>query len=256
MNPRLTRAWGSDLPIGQLLAGYGLWDASGELGVGAASAVLCTSGLLAEAKIARRAGFEAVVGAGDYARTVALVEAAVPRAGCLVSFGIAGALSPDLRSGDVILSDEVIEGDRRWISDESLRPRVAELAHQIGAIRGPVLGARQIVASGGEKARAWQESGALAVDMESGVVARAAAAVGIPFLVLRAVADPAKRILPPAALVPLAANGRPAFRRVAASVLCQPSQLRNLLGLAQEARRALAALAGPAVDLYEALATL
>ena len=36
------------------------------------------------------------------------------------------------------------------------------------------------------KSRAWQETGALAVDLESVVVARAAAALGIPFLVLRA----------------------------------------------------------------------
>jgi adenosylhomocysteine nucleosidase len=217
---------------------------------------LCVCGLAAEAKIARRAGFAVVVGAGDYARTVALVEAAVPRATCLVSFGIAGALSPDLRPGDIILSDEVIEDDRRWVSDEALRPRIAALARQIGAIEGPVLGARRIVATEAAKSRAWRETGALAVDMESGVVARAAAAVGIPFLVLRAVADPAGRVLPPAALVPLGPDGRPAILRIVASVLRQPSQLKGLLGLALEARRALAALVKPAGSLYDLLATL
>jgi len=211
---------------------------------------------MAEAKIARRAGFAALVGAGDYARTVALVEAAVPRAEYLISFGIAGALSPDLRPGDIILSDEVIEDDRRWVSDQALRPRIAELARQIGAIEGPVLGARRIVATKAAKARAWHETGALAVDMESGIVARAAAAVGIPFLVLRAVADPAERVLPPAALVPLGADGRPEIPRIVASVLRKPSQLKGLFGLAQEARRALAALVEPAGSLYDLLATL
>ncbi|MGH7095661.1 MAG: hypothetical protein ACREFB_19290, partial [Stellaceae bacterium] len=205
---------------------------------------LCVCGLAAEARIARAAGFSVVVGAGDYARTVALVEAVVPRVQCLVSFGIAGGLSPDLRPGDIILSDEVIEDDRRWIGDAALSPRLAELARRIGAIEGPVLGARRIVATGTAKAHAWRETGALAVDMESGVVARAAAAAGIPFVVLRTVADPAERVLPPAALLPLGADGRPAIPRIVASVLRQPSQLRGLLGLAQEARRALAALAG------------
>ena len=64
--------------------------------------VLCTSGLAAEAKIAREAGFRVILGAGDRDRTEALIETAAPRADCLVSFGVAGALAPHLRSGDVI----------------------------------------------------------------------------------------------------------------------------------------------------------
>ena len=55
------------------------------------STVLCTSGLAAEAKIARAAGFPVVIGAGDRERTASLVEEAVQRAHCLMSFGIAGA---------------------------------------------------------------------------------------------------------------------------------------------------------------------
>ena len=220
------------------------------------STILCTSGLMAEAKIARRAGFAAVVGAGDYERTVRLVADALPRAACLVSFGIAGALAPGLRPGDVILSQEVIGDDDRWISAELRRSRVGDLAEAIGAIEGPVWGAGRIIATQAEKARAWIETGALAVDVESGVVARAAAAAGIPFLVLRAVADTATRHLPPAALLPLARDGRPAISRITASVLRNPAQLKGLVGLAREARRALAALAEPAHTLSRLLATL
>jgi hypothetical protein len=52
--------------------------------------VLCTSGLAAEARVARAAGFQVIVGAGDPRRTAALVELAAQRAKCLVSFGVAG----------------------------------------------------------------------------------------------------------------------------------------------------------------------
>ena len=73
-------------------------------------------------------------------------------------------------------------------------------------------GATRIVATQADKARAWIDTGALAVDLESAVVARAAAAAGIPFLVLRAIADPATRHLPPArlndGLVPLCQKSR------------------------------------------------
>jgi adenosylhomocysteine nucleosidase len=212
---------------------------------------------MAEANIARRAGFAAVVGAGDYERTEQLVADAVPHAECLVSFGIAGALAPGLRAGDVILSREVIgDDDERWVSTALPGSRIGNLAETIGALEGPVWGASKIVATRAEKARAWIETGALAVDLESAVVARAAAAAGIPFLVLRAIADPASRHLPPAALLPLAHDGRPALSRITASVLRNPGQLRGLVGLAREARRALAALTEPANTLSRLLATL
>jgi nucleoside phosphorylase len=226
------------------------------MGVRLLSTILCTSGLMAEAKIARRAGFAAVVGAGDYDRTVQLVADAVPQAECLVSFGIAGALAPGLRAGDVILSQEVIGDDGRWVSAALPGSRVGDLAEAIGAIEGPVWGASKIAASQADKARAWIETGALAVDLESAVVARAAAAAGIPFLVLRAIADPATRHLPPAALLPLAHDGRPAISRITVSVLRNPGQLKGLVGLAREAHRALAALTEPAHTLSRLLATL
>ena len=216
--------------------------------------MLCTTGLEAEAKIARRAGLSAVVGAGDHRRTVAVVEEAASAAECLVSFGIAGALKPGLKAGDIILSTEVIDEDRRWLSSDSLRGRLAELVREIGASEGPVLGARMVLATKADKRRAWHETGALAVDLESVVVARAAAALGIPFIVLRAIADPATRELPPAALVPLGRDGKPVFGHVLASVMRRPQQLPTLLGVAREARRALAALVGPAHALHRTLA--
>lgn len=223
-------------------------------GVPLSYTVLCTTGLEAEAKIARRAGLSVVVGGGDHRRTVEVVEEAASGAECLVSFGIAGALKPGLRAGDIIVSTEVVDVDRRWLSSDAIRPRLGELAAEIGAIEGPVLGARLAVATKADKRRAWRETGAIAVDLESVVVARAAAALGIPFVVLRAVADPAARELPPAALVPLNGDGTPALGQVLASVLARPRQLPTLLTVAREARQALQALVGPANALNRLLA--
>ena len=228
--------------------------AEGKLQMRTLIPVLCTSGLAAEARIARAAGFQVIVGAGDPTRTAALVAAAARQAKCLVSFGVAGGLSPHLRPGDVILSTEVIGDDRRWHPNRRFDDEIAGLAPRIGAIAGPVLGAGGIVATEDDKRRAWRETGALVVDLESAIVARTAEAAGIPFLVLRTVADPATRELPPAALIPLAANGTPAFSRVFGEVLRRPRQIRALFGLACETRQALNALAGPARALRLAFA--
>ncbi len=204
------------------------------------------TGLEAEAQIARRAGLPALVGAGDHRRTAAVVEEAATQAACLISFGIAGALAPNLKPGDIVLSTEVIDEDRRWLSRETRWLRLPALIEQTGAIEGPVLGAQTVVATHADKHRAWRETGAIAVDLESVVVARVAAALGIPFLVLRAIGDPAARELPPAALLPLRSDGKPAVSQVLASVLRRPSQLLTLFGVALEARQALQALVGPA----------
>lgn len=216
--------------------------------------MLCTTGLEAEAKIARRAGLGAVVGGGNHRRTVKVTEEAASAAECLVSFGIAGGLKPGLRAGDIILSTEVIDEHRIWLSSDSLRPRISDLVEEIGAIEGPVLGAQIALATKRDKRRAWKETGAIAVDMESVVVARSAAALGIPFVVLRAIADPAVRELPPAALIPLDEDGKPSLGQVLASVMLRPRQLPNLLTVAREARQALQALVAPAHALNRALA--
>ena len=215
--------------------------------------VLCTTGLDVEAKIARRAGFAAVVGGGDHRRTVAVVEDVAAQAEVLVSFGIAGALSPSLKPGDIVLSTEVVDDDRNWLSSERLRPVISDLALELAAFEGPVLGARMVLSTKADKRRAFETTGAIAVDIESVVVARAAAALGIPFVVLRAIADTAARELPPAALVPLQDDGKPALAQVLGSVMRRPRQLPNLLGVAREARLALAALAGPAQALNRVL---
>jgi adenosylhomocysteine nucleosidase len=216
--------------------------------------LLCTTGLAAEARIARAAGCATVVGGGDRERTAALVEDAVRQAHCLVSFGIAGGIAPFLRAGDVVVSTEVLSDDERWRADETFGSRVAALAVEIGGIEGPVLGTSRIMAGTDEKRRTWVATGALAVDLESDVVARIAGLAGIPFVVVRTIADTAYRALPPAALIPLAEDGTPDLARVLGSVLREPRQVGALFGLARETRAALDALVLPARALHRLFA--
>jgi adenosylhomocysteine nucleosidase len=64
----------------------------------------------------------------------------------------------------------------------------------------------------------------------------------LPFAVLRAVADPAERDLPPAALLALDGGGRISFLRVLGSVIRNPGQVPGLLALAGDAAAARRAL--------------
>ena len=121
------------------------------------------------------------MGAAAAERTAAAVTARPLRA--LVSAGFCGALSPDLRVGDLVAPDAV----RDEASGEIFAPDPEMLAAAPGA-RGTLVSARRIARTPAD--RALLEG--VAVDLESATLARAARAAGIPFLALRAVTDEAR----------------------------------------------------------------
>lgn len=105
-----------------------------------------------------------------------------------------------------------------------------------------LLAGDRIAATAHDKSALLAETGADALDLETGAALRAARARGLPFAALRAVCDPAGRDLPPAALVALDARGAIGIGRVLLSLLRQPGQIPLLLSLAADARAARKAL--------------
>jgi adenosylhomocysteine nucleosidase len=171
----------------------------------------------------------------------------------LVSFGLAGALAPDLRGGELLLPNEVILPDGRRIATDALwRARLEDL---VEARSEPLLGSDELIGSAAAKAALHRASGAVALDMESHAVALAANAAGLPFVVIRAVADPADHALPVAARVALDAAGRVRILAVTAALARRPGDLPALLRLARQSGaglrtlRGVAARAGPALGL-------
>jgi adenosylhomocysteine nucleosidase len=177
-------------------------------------------------------------------------------AAALVSFGLAGGLAPDLRAGDLLLPETVCtpaggsaSTDRAW--RERLDARLT--AHGLRVRGGPIAGSDRVIASPGEKRALLAATGAAAVDMESHAVAVVASARGLPFLVLRAIADAADRAIPQTAIETLRPDGNIRALAVLGGVIRQPGQLFALLRLARDTAAALrtlrraAVLAGPAL---------
>jgi hypothetical protein len=130
-----------------------------------------------EERIARRLGPTALVGLG--------ASNGVPPDGRLVSFGIAGALGGDLAIGTVIDATRVVDesGAVLWEG--------GPLGVGPPARAGTILGASRIVDDPDERARLHAETGADAVDMESGPLARSGRLAGC----VRAISDtPTRRL--------------------------------------------------------------
>ena len=193
-------------------------------------------GFRAEAPVAHPIGAVAIAGGTAVGAASAAKRLIGHHIRALISFGLAGGLDPALLPGAIVIPRAVQTDGERFCVDRDL----------LQELNGPtvelVLGNGQVAVSDEGKHQLRQQTGASAIDTESGAVARVARQHGLPFAVLRAVCDPAERTLPPAALIALDQAGAIRFLRVLASVAAAPSQIPALIQLASDAaiaRRAL-----------------
>jgi adenosylhomocysteine nucleosidase len=184
----------------------------------------------------------AAAGDPERARAQALGWAADGRIQALMSFGLCGGLDPELAPGHVVVAHRIalpeggaLEFDARWA--HAIAARIA------GARVAPLLGARDVAATAAEKRALFERHGVPAIDMESRGVAEAAREAGVPFVALRAVADPAGRTLPKVAARAIDARGRVRPFRVLLGLVTRPHDIPALMVLGGDARRGYEALA-------------
>jgi hopanoid-associated phosphorylase len=199
------------------------------------------TGMASEARIFGADALSISAG-GDAAATRAGIGKLLARgADRLVSFGIAGALDPSLKPGDLIIGSAVRtqDGERQPVDQKWL----VQLSTQLGGARiADVVGSTTIAATAVQKAMLHRDTGAACVDQESHWVADAAHAHHLPFIVVRAIADRAGDDLPRAVLVGLDANGNPRTGAVMGALLRNPTQLPGLIRVAFQTQKALKSL--------------
>ena len=200
--------------------------------------ILAVTGMRAEAALLPP-GLRVLVSGGDPVRLRALLAAAGADVTAVLSFGIAGGLDPALGCGALVVATRVRGKGGAWAADAVW---ASALAGASGARLGVVAGAEAVVGQPAAKRALRMMTDGLVVDLESAAAAGFAASRGLPFAVLRAVADTAAEVLPQAAAVGLTPQGRPAPGRVALALLRRPGELRPLLQVAKRSRVALAAL--------------
>jgi len=195
-------------------------------------------------------GFEAKIAAGpgvlvvcrDSRRDLANVIASAVHQGYrgVISFGVAGGLAANLRTGDWVVASTVLDAHVPHATDAVWSSSL--LATIPGATYAPILGVDAPVAEPGIKRQLHMTTGACAVDMESHVVVRLAAAHGLAFAAVRVIIDPAERTIPPAALLGMRADGSANAWAVLRDLAARPSQFLSLIRLAVDSFAARAEL--------------
>lgn len=115
----------------------------------------------------------------------------------IVGTGFCGGLSTDLSTGTAVIGNRVIQrGEEIAISRSLVESAQRALdATDMPYMVGTIITTTRVAASEAEK-NALADTGAIAVDMESGALARIADRYGIPFLPLRVVLDEQRDPLP------------------------------------------------------------
>ena len=153
--------------------------------------------------------------------------------GTLLTVGFGGGLHPALSVGDLVEADEVIAMD----SGERFRCQPSWLP-AYDCRRGPLLSARNVISTADEKGRLARDFGAIAVDMESAGVARAARELRLPFAALKAITDTADQSVAIDFQRCRSDDGMLSSWKILKAGLADPKALRDLWRLAQGSRTA------------------
>jgi hopanoid-associated phosphorylase len=202
--------------------------------------IIAVTGLAKEAKIVGVADVVAVAGGGDGDSLAKKLDALHGDLKGVISIGLAGALSPHLKVGELVIADQLVTGLETWQCHEAWRVRLLSRLPQ--AHQGQIFGSDVIIEKAETKAGLYDTTGALAVDMESQIAARFAHRRNLPLAALRVISDDASHVLPPAALVAMKPDGGIALGRVLGSLLRRPGQVPGLVRTAKASNKAFAEL--------------
>ena len=148
-------------------------------------------------------------------------------ASALLSWGSAGALHSKLSPGDLILPKTVIYPRKGIFStDDAWHNRLlSRLANQLEVYTEPLAQSLSPLKSRAEKLDFVRQNQALAVDMESASVAETAAKANLPFMAIRAIADPLEQNIPASVLCAINERGRLRPFHFLASLARRPADL-------------------------------
>jgi adenosylhomocysteine nucleosidase len=196
-------------------------------------------GLAFEARIAAGPGIHVVCG-GDGRNlrvnlTAAIAEARTLFGDCpgIISFGVAGGLAPHLRPGACVIGSAILSGSNRMATNQKWSQQLLQTCPD--AVSGMIVGVSSPVGNPCDKRALHVNTGAVAVDMESHIVAAVGAAHGLPVAVMRVITDPAERALPASAVAAMRPNGTTSIGAMIRSVLMRPREIPALFQTALDA---------------------
>jgi adenosylhomocysteine nucleosidase len=160
----------------------------------------------------------------------------------IASIGVAGGLDPALIAGTLLVPAAIVTSDNQLVETDSKWRAKFSTALPSKPPSTLHMGMDVAVANPKDKEGLFREYKAHAVDMESHILGEYAKQRGMPFIIIRTVADTAKDAIPEAALAGLSETGNVLPFQVIRRLVPNPGQLPALLQLARDSRAAINSL--------------
>lgn len=161
------------------------------------------------------------------------------RAKRLISWGCAAALTTELKPGDFVLPKILLTEKKESLSIVSpwllhVQKHVTSLSPHTGIL----IESTHIVSESTSKKTIHQQSGAIALDMESIAIAKTALQYKLPVLVIRCIADPVSMNLPNSISYAQNEQGEIVLIKLLRHLLTHPAELPSLIRLGLHFRAA------------------
>lgn len=158
----------------------------------------------------------------------------------LLSWGCAGALSKKAVPGELLLPRTILTEDGHTIYTDTIWHKrwVEHLSRTLDWHEGMLVESSKVIRSEEGKKQLARRSGAVAVDMESAAIGQVASQAGIPFMVIRAIADTADEALPPCIVNMISDKKQIQTGHILSTLIGQPWQWPSMIRLGLHFRAA------------------
>lgn len=172
-------------------------------------------------------------GSGNENAKIATQSLIAKGASRLISWGCAGALAPHLKAGDLVIPTSILTDNHTLLATQAnwSKQIINTLESSIKCYNGVLFASSTIITLARDKAEQYQQTGALAVDMESGALAHIAQQENIPFVAIRSIADPANLNLPGAISHAMTAKGVISIPNLMLYLCSHPAEIPRLIRL-------------------------
>ena len=181
-----------------------------------------------------------VSGVGPAAARMAGSRLLAHGANALLSWGTAVALDSKLTAGHLLVPSRVLGIDRQPlpVSRGWQQQLHRQLSMRFAVNDRPLIATQRILTRPAQKRLLFDESGAVAADMESAELAFVASEAGVPFAALRAVADRVDSDIPDWITGSIDGYGRVRITSILLPLIVHPADWPDVVGLARDFRLA------------------
>lgn len=175
-----------------------------------------------------------VCGIGENNSRIATQTLLEHNVSALVSWGTAGALTENIKSGDLFLADTIVTNDgNKYSFDAEWNKRIIDNLNKtsLKIHHGMIAHAQQVLLKTEDKNRLHNKTNALAVDMESLAIAQIASNEKLPCVSVRAIIDEASQCIPEVIIKNTDIFGRPAMFPLFSSLVLNPGLIAELIRL-------------------------